>query len=401
MASVRKRGNYWHYRICINNGDGTYYRAEKGGFLTKGEAAAAGQALENEIKRGGMKTQPKNMTFDELTRRYRVDMAIRYKKSTIDGYEHEWQNIISPMIGLIDIQNISTERCQKIILEMIRAGYSANRISKVKSVIRQTFEYAIEKRWLRTNPADKIKIPSRRSEIGKTIKPAREQRSITREEIDEIFERFPAGTSCFFPLLLGYRAGCRLGEAFAICEEDFDAINCTITINRQIQYTRESGREHLYITDPKYDGFRTLELDMYTSNMIAGKIERNRTLRAAFPGYRHYYIDEKGVLNENGNGQEIHFLNVKDDGTYITPRAMCYASRVIHGHQGVFDNPDPLWDFHSLRHTHASELLAAGVDPVEVQARLGHKRLETVYRYYVHSTEETKKRMSEALKNMN
>ena len=39
--------------------------------------------------------------------------------------------------------------------------------------------------------------------------------------------------------------------------------------------------------------------------------------------------------------------------------------------------------FHTLRHTHASRLLAAGVDPAEVAKRIGD-RIETLMRVYAH-----------------
>ena len=53
-----------------------------------------------------------------------------------------------------------------------------------------------------------------------------------------------------------------------------------------------------------------------------------------------------------------------------------HVSRVIHGKTGYFSMPDSDWDFHMLRHTHASELIAAGVSPLSVQKRLGDSRLE-------------------------
>jgi integrase len=45
------------------------------------------------------------------------------------------------------------------------------------------------------------------------------------------------------------------------------------------------------------------------------------------------------------------------------------------------DRPYPV--IHDLRHTHASRLIAAGWDPVEVAKRLGD-RIETILRTYVH-----------------
>jgi hypothetical protein len=39
--------------------------------------------------------------------------------------------------------------------------------------------------------------------------------------------------------------------------------------------------------------------------------------------------------------------------------------------------------FHSLRHTHASALIADGMDVAEVSARLGHADVETTLRAYM------------------
>ena len=47
----------------------------------------------------------------------------------------------------------------------------------------------------------------------------------------------------------------------------------------------------------------------------------------------------------------------------------------------------PNFDFHSLRHTHATELCEAGVNLKEIQRRLGHKTLEVTNRRYIHATE--------------
>ena len=40
--------------------------------------------------------------------------------------------------------------------------------------------------------------------------------------------------------------------------------------------------------------------------------------------------------------------------------------------------------FHSLRHTHATQLLAAGVDAKAVSARLGHSSVAFTLQTYVH-----------------
>ena len=46
------------------------------------------------------------------------------------------------------------------------------------------------------------------------------------------------------------------------------------------------------------------------------------------------------------------------------------------------------FDFHSLRHTHATRLIEAGISPKTVQDRLGHQNIETTLQTYVHNTEQ-------------
>src|SRR5262249_44109746 len=44
----------------------------------------------------------------------------------------------------------------------------------------------------------------------------------------------------------------------------------------------------------------------------------------------------------------------------------------------------PAVSFHALRHTHASALIAAGLDVVQVSKRLGHSNPTTTLRIYSH-----------------
>lgn len=45
----------------------------------------------------------------------------------------------------------------------------------------------------------------------------------------------------------------------------------------------------------------------------------------------------------------------------------------------------PLFDFHTLRHTHATMLLDAGASLLDVKERLGHTKVE-VTKIYTHNT---------------
>jgi integrase len=53
--------------------------------------------------------------------------------------------------------------------------------------------------------------------------------------------------------------------------------------------------------------------------------------------------------------------------------------------------------FHSLRHTHASQLIAAGVDLVTISKRLGHANPNVTLGVYAHLFRNDDSRASEAI----
>lgn len=73
---------------------------------------------------------------------------------------------------------------------------------------------------------------------------------------------------------------------------------------------------------------------------------------------------------------------IAENGEYTSTDSFKYASRIIHHELGL------AFDFHSLRHTHATRLIEAGISPKTVQARLRHQKIETTLQTYVHNTEQ-------------
>ena len=79
--------------------------------------------------------------------------------------------------------------------------------------------------------------------------------------------------------------------------------------------------------------------------------------------------------------QRVRLICVAENGQYTSPDSFKYCSRVIHSEMQL------AFDYHSLRHTHATMLIEAGAHVKNVQARLGHTNIETTLQTYVHDTE--------------
>ena len=82
--------------------------------------------------------------------------------------------------------------------------------------------------------------------------------------------------------------------------------------------------------------------------------------------------------------KKADFINTDEIGKFINPEAMKYCARVIQSELGINYN------FHSLRHTHATMLLANGANVKDVQVRLGHNNIKTTLDIYTHTTEDPK-----------
>lgn len=79
--------------------------------------------------------------------------------------------------------------------------------------------------------------------------------------------------------------------------------------------------------------------------------------------------------------KHVRLICITENGQYTSTDSFKYCSRVIHNELHL------AFDYHSLRHTHATRLIEAGANVKNVQARLGHTNINTTLQTYVHDTE--------------
>ena len=80
---------------------------------------------------------------------------------------------------------------------------------------------------------------------------------------------------------------------------------------------------------------------------------------------------------------------------HIQERTTTYYNSVVKNEIGW-----EKFDFHSLRHTHATELCEAGVNIKEIQRRLGHSTMEVTSKRYLHATEKMEQDSVELMNRM-
>ena len=194
--------------------------------------------------------------------------------------------------------------------------------------------------------------------------------------------------------MIAYHCGLRLGEVFGVTWEDVDLENGELTVNRQAQWVQDRGEYRLL--PPKYGSVRAVRMDNVLWALLKREKKKNNTARLGLgEAYQQLYIDDDGYLNTKKRGQPVHMVNTRLDGTYVQERTMTHSTRVVKNELGY-----EKFDFHSLRHTHATELSEAGVNIKEIQRRLGHSTMDVTSKRYLHATKAMEEESVEKMNRM-
>jgi len=409
MASVRKKGDCYFYRFKVKDGEGYRYIERGGNFKTKAEAQKAGAKAEAEWNTHLNIFKPREVLYGTLLQEYFINFCeLQYKGSTLSSIRKDIK-IVGEYVGDTYIHLLTAKMLQEVITDLAKRGYTKNRLTKVKSIMYKSLRYAQENDMIKNNVATAVYVPSPRAAARLGCANKKELRALTREEISRLFCRFPEGTTAFIPLLLAYRCGLRLGECFGLELQDVeitDTRKC-VHVRQQLGYHGHNG-EILTISEPKYESRRVVDLDDSTAELLEAHVRKVKALETVGGSkYQRYYVQADGKVTTQPSTREVHFLNRKMDGTgkLNTPRIMQHVARVLHGMESSMGkdkngkNMNIIHDFsfHQLRHTHCSELAAAGFDIQFISARLGHRDCTTTYRYYCHLMPQIQDKAVEAL----
>lgn len=121
----------------------------------------------------------------------------------------------------------------------------------------------------------------------------------------------------------------------------------------------------------------------------------NENERMEYNGHYMIHVLQK-ELDEKGNDiyrivpvqksistalPRVRMVCIAENGEYTSTDSFKYCARIIHKELQL------AFDYHSLRHTHATMLIESGADVKDVQTRLGHANIQTTLQTYVHDTE--------------
>lgn len=401
--NIRKRGQKWQYQFEAAKIEGKRKQITKSGFNTKKEALEAGVKALAEYNDSGLHSKLSEISvYDYFDYWYKNYVILELKINTQKSYKNYIENHIKPNLGIYKLKALTPTILQEFINSKYLSGFSKNHLSNLIGVLSGALKYAIHPcNFIKSNPMLYVNFPkyerSKTDANHKYIKP---------DEFEKIINRFPYGSTFYLPIIIGYYTGFRIGETLGLTWDDINLENRKISINKIIYYNDDT--KLWYFGTPKTSSStRTIEigttllniLKKYKTDQLQNKLKYGCHYTCVYEGieiinnkkYRPLYSLKANI--PAGTLKKVEMVCTKEDGEIITPNSFKYASKVINYGLGITFN------YHSLRHTHATTLIENGAEIKDVQIRLGHANIETTYNTYVHHTEKMSNNSVEIFEN--
>ncbi len=229
---------------------------------------------------------------------------------------------------------------------------SPKTVRHIACVVHGCFEKAVKWQLINRNPLDGIDLP----------KPAKKTPKIVEKgSVGTLLER--AKPTRLYPLImLDLATGERRGELLALQWPDIDFASGIMNVTKSLEQTKKGLR----VKSTKSGKGRRFAVPVAALDVLQAHKEQQQR--------------DKELLGSDYQDNELVFC--RPDGRYYSPDRV--GARVVElmrkaGLNGV--------SLHSLRHTHASELLSSGVPIATVAKRLGHANANVTLSIYAHALE--------------
>lgn len=308
-----------------------------------------------------------------------------YKKETIREnsiklYKQIYTKFVSPELGKTKIIEITKLQMQGLINRVKNRGYSWETQNKIRVLLLNLFNSAVEDNFLVRNPAKGVRTAS--------VKPDSERRVLTVEEQAYFFET-AAGTFYSNLFTVAVNTGLRPGELFALTEDDIDFEKKQISVDKTLLYEKFEGdeRKTYHIGPPKTkDSVRKVPMN----NIAETALKRQIVQKCVIARRNVKPTDLPDLLFTTRFNTPVNVTVYNDAINSIVAEInlMRYDLDQMEKFSG-----------HTFRHTFATRCIEAGVKPKVLQSYLGHATLQMTMDLYVHATDDYKDSEMKLLEN--
>lgn len=307
--------------------------------------------------------------FEKWMRVYKEPVV---RLSTKTMYNSMYKRLISPVFGKKRLVNITKLMVTDLLNNMAKNGYQYETLNKVKILLIDMLDRAMEDQFLVRNPAKGVRLPKN--------KPQKESKALSKEDQTDFFE-CAAGTFYNNMFVVAVNTGLRPGELYALTENDIDLENNVIHVNHTLLYQKLDGDtcKTFHMGPPKTEtSVRTVPINIYCRRALEKQV-----------------IQRKIVMAKTCR-KNLEFPDLLFTTKYGTPlNAELYGAaidRIVQEVNLTRDSLDLMESFsgHCFRHTFATRCFEAGIAPKTVQSYLGHASLQMTMDLYTSVMEHKK-----------
>ena len=389
-GSIEKRGKN-SYRLTVSEGfdlNGRPMIHRKTIHGTNKEAEVELAKFVTEVQ-NGLVIDGKSLKFYEFTEIWKRDYGSKeLAPSTYKRYCRMLETRLLPYFGHFYINKIKPTDIMKFydLLEkdtqlVRKQGNNGAKTKKPLSgktilehhrLLRAMLHKAVYWQLIVANPAERVQPPKARKPKRKSYDD--EQTKILLENL----ELLPSeDTKYKVAIILTVFTGVCLGELMGLEWQDVDFKNGIISINRSSQYLADMG---VFTKVPKTESsIREIAIPEFIISLL--------------DEYKLWYEEQKSIYG--GLWTNSDRLFVQADGKPMHPSTISKWFVKYVGQIGL-----PVINFHGLRHTNASLLVAQNIDIAVISARLGHAQISTTLDFYVHPLLSHNRKAGYALENL-
>lgn len=333
---------------------------------TQKEVAAKLRAVTAEIDAGEY-IEPAQYTVAEWLQTYLAEYTTNLKPYALQSYETTIRNHISPALGKIKLQALTTVQIQSFVNTLCRSrekggkALSPKTAKNIYGVLHRALDLAVRVGILRHNPANACILPKA---------PPKELQTITDDKLDA-FLCACNGDAYSAIYIVDLFSGLRLGEILGLSWPDVDWENSTLYLHQQLQQRQTRGDYGYCLTSLKNGKTRTVTVAPTVMRILREQRRAQLEQRmAAGPAWENQF--------------DLIFTN--DFGRPISRRTVYKHIKKILAGIGL-----PNCYFHTLRHTFATLSLQNGDDVLTVKENLGHHSAAFTLNTYGHLTQTMRK----------
>jgi integrase len=285
---------------------------------------------------------PDRLTLRAWLERWLGIIRTEVAAQTWINYEAAARVHIVPALGDRLLTRLAPGDLQNFYSTLGAGKLKASSARRACSILNTALSRAVELRLISANPADAVRKRTPRPDVPGPV-----------AVLDHIqcaaLLAAARESDLYAPVLIGLSTGMRRNEILALRWDDIDFAAKEIRVMHSIVHIRgETTRKA-----PKNGVARTITLP-------AEAMDELRQLKARqAEGLLHLGVRQTGSTEVCRRGE---------DGAILSPDSLSYAFGVLARRAGL-----SACTFHTLRHSHASELLRMGVAVHTAAARLGHK----------------------------